>query len=247
LAAEITKADPLIDGDPDNTVPKPKTPIPEPEPEGDDLSNTMGLNNAQRKKLLELKGGNNKYKSLYDYNMMKKCFDALRTESFRNMREKATKFRVGTEVDARLRGGEEYFPGQILKDNGDGTYKIKYESGDLETNVPERYIKRRKFPIGAEVEARFNGDDDWLPGEITKANGDDTYMVDYHNGEREERVHKSLIREKGSGDTDGQSSRKSKSISYKSGQFNPDREFVRRRTMLDEDPEAAWETNPLYA
>ena len=50
----------------------------EPEPEGDDLSNTIGLNNAQRKKLLELKGGNSKYKSLYDYNMMKKCFDALR-------------------------------------------------------------------------------------------------------------------------------------------------------------------------
>jgi hypothetical protein len=58
--------------------------------------------------------------------MMKKCCDALRTESFRNMREKATKFKAGTEVEARFQGGDEYIPGKILKDNGDGTYKIKY-------------------------------------------------------------------------------------------------------------------------
>ena len=232
-------ADPLIDGDPDNTVPVPKPIKEEPEPERDDLSNTIGLNNAQRKKLLELKGGNSKYKSLYDYNMMKKCFDALRTESFRNMREKATKFKAGTEVEARFQGGDDYIPGKILKDNGDSTYKIKYETGELENKVPERFIKRSKFPTGAEVEARFNGEEDWLPGEITKANGDDTYMIDYHNGEREKKVHKSLIREKGSGkgEGEGDSNTNDSKRSRKKGSYNPDEEFLRRRQTLEEDPE----------
>lgn len=168
----------------------------------------MGLNNAQRKKLLA--SNNKNYKSLYDYNMLKKCFDALRTESFVNMREKQNKFKIGIEVEARLGGGEDYFPGKILKDNYNRTYQIKYDTGDLEKTVPERFIKRRKFPVGAEVEARYKGLEDWVDGQITKDNKDDTYMVDYQDGSREKRVHKSLIRERGSGQEEQHLSEKSR-------------------------------------
>jgi len=75
--------------------------------------------------------------------------------------------------------------------------------------VPERFIKRRKFPVGAEVEARYKGLEDWVDGQITKDNKDDTYMVDYQDGSREKRVHKSLIRERGSGQEEQHLSEKS--------------------------------------
>jgi hypothetical protein len=45
------------------------------------------------------------------------------------------KLEVGTAVAARFGVGQRYFPGEIEKVNGDGTYSILYDDGDRENNV----------------------------------------------------------------------------------------------------------------
>ena len=47
----------------------------------------------------------------------------------------------GQKVDARFRGKAKYFPGTIMKDNGDGTYEIRYDDGDTEKQVKESLIR----------------------------------------------------------------------------------------------------------
>ena len=42
---------------------------------------------------------------------------------------------VGLQVMARYKGGDRYFPGVIVEDNGDGTYDIQYDDGDYEDSV----------------------------------------------------------------------------------------------------------------
>jgi len=36
---------------------------------------------------------------------------------------------------ARYKGGDRYFPGVIVEDNGDGTSDIQYDDGDYEDSV----------------------------------------------------------------------------------------------------------------
>ena len=47
----------------------------------------------------------------------------------------------GQKVDARFRGKAKYFPGTIMKDNGDGTYEIRYDDDDTEKQVKESLIR----------------------------------------------------------------------------------------------------------
>jgi hypothetical protein len=44
------------------------------------------------------------------------------------------------------------------------------------------------------VEARFGGEDEWYKGEIKEANLDCTYAIEYEDGDKEEKVARSLIR-----------------------------------------------------
>jgi hypothetical protein len=48
---------------------------------------------------------------------------------------------------------------------------------------------------GAAVEARYNGDPDWVRGVIKRDNGDDTYDIEYDDGETEDFVEGYLVRE----------------------------------------------------
>lgn len=47
---------------------------------------------------------------------------------------------VGLRVIARYKGGNEYFPGIIVEDNGDGTYNVQYDDGDYEDSVQKDMI-----------------------------------------------------------------------------------------------------------
>ncbi len=98
----------------------------------------------------------------------------------------------------------------MTRDRGDGTYDISYDDGERETRVEERLIKKKdggssdSFREGDKIEADYRGRGKFYPGKISRDRGDDTYDIDYDDGERETRVSKRLIRSKdgGSGASD---------------------------------------------
>ena len=54
-------------------------------------------------------------------------------------------YREGDAVEARHRGGKNYYPGRINKvNNGGGTYAVDYDDGDKETHVKPGLIRRRQ-------------------------------------------------------------------------------------------------------
>ena len=55
---------------------------------------------------------------------------------------------------------------------------------------------------GDRIEADYRGRGKFYPGKITRDRGDDTYDIDYDDGERETRVAKRLIRSKDGGGGD---------------------------------------------
>ncbi|KAK7238987.1 cytidine deaminase [Aureococcus anophagefferens] len=118
------------------------------------------------------------------------------------------KIREGDKVEARYRGREKYYPGKITRDRGDGTFDIDYDDGERETRVEERLIRKKdgggggggdSFREGEKVEARYRGKERYYPGKIRRDRGDDTYDIDYDDGETETRVKASYIRSKDGG------------------------------------------------
>jgi len=133
------------------------------------------------------------------------------------------RYREGEQIRARFEGQREYVPGRIMVVNGDDTYDIEYEGGERESRVPRDLIRsyderwntwgngswsngswncgndyygssRRQFTEGERVRARFHGKPKYFDARITVVNGDDTYDIEYDDGERESRVPRDLIR-----------------------------------------------------
>jgi hypothetical protein len=48
---------------------------------------------------------------------------------------------VGNKVLARFDEDDNYFPGIIVADNGDGTYSVQYDDGDFEKSVKAQMIE----------------------------------------------------------------------------------------------------------
>jgi hypothetical protein len=46
---------------------------------------------------------------------------------------RAKQFPVGVRVEARFGGKNTWYPGEVAKDNGDGTYEVHYDDGDVDT------------------------------------------------------------------------------------------------------------------
>ena len=61
----------------------------------------------------------------------------------------------GDTVEVRYRGREEYYPGKIRRDCGEGKYDIAYDDGDEETGVEARLIRR--LPLSALDIAKEHG------------------------------------------------------------------------------------------
>ena len=102
----------------------------------------------------------------------------------------SSKLEEGDKVEARYRGREKYYPGKITRDRGDGTYDIAYDDGERETRVEERLIKKKdggggsdSFREGDKIEADYRGRGKFYPGKISRDRGDDTYDIDYDDGE----------------------------------------------------------------
>jgi len=100
------------------------------------------------------------------------------------------------KVAAKYGGGAKYYPGVITRDNGDGTYAIKYDDGDTEDAV-KRPLIRTEEPIWSEghsVEVREAGTGRYLLGVVTRHNRG-TFDVDFGDGRIERRVGPERMRE----------------------------------------------------
>jgi hypothetical protein len=62
------------------------------------------------------------------------------------------KLEVGAAVAARFGAGQTYFPGEIEKANGDGTYSILYDDGDRENNVGHGLIRSHSLVTKQSIE-----------------------------------------------------------------------------------------------
>ena len=84
---------------------------------------------------------------------------------------------------------------------------MAYDDGESETRVEARLItaldagsdsdrRSDRLREGDKIEADYRGRGKFYPGKISRDRGDDTYDIDYDDGERETRVSKRLIRKK---------------------------------------------------
>ena len=117
----------------------------------------------------------------------------------------------GDKVEADYRGRGKFYPGKITRDRGDDTYDISYDDGERETRVAKRLIRKKdrsrsrsrsprgggRLREGDKIEADYRGRGKFYPAKISRDRGDDTYDIDYDDGERETRVAKRLIKKKG--------------------------------------------------
>ena len=127
-------------------------------------------------------------------------------------------FAVGARVEARWGGEAQWFGGNIISAGADGTYGIAYDDGDVEQGVARDMVRLAPaapegdaadeatltlqgtggaggaFAVGAVVEARYGGGEEWYSGEITADNRDGTYALLYEDGDREAAVAAQHIR-----------------------------------------------------
>ena len=117
------------------------------------------------------------------------------------------RFEEGDKVEADYKGRGRWFPGVVKRDNRDGTFDINYDDGEREMNVRNTSIRRRehsspsrstnngaKLKQGDKIEADYKGRGRWHPGTIRRDNFDDTFDIDYDNGDRELNVRRDFIR-----------------------------------------------------
>ena len=98
-------------------------------------------------------------------------------------------FRVGQTVEARWAGRASHYEGAIAADNGNGTWAVQYDDGDLESAVRTELVSAlavvEQFAVGDRVEARWQGKDAYYVGTIVADNSDASYEVQYDDGDHE--------------------------------------------------------------
>ncbi|KAL4168768.1 hypothetical protein KRP22_012161 [Phytophthora ramorum] len=122
---------------------------------------------------------------------------------------KQKKFKEGDKVEAQYKGKSKFYPGVISRCRLNGTYDIDYDDGEKETGVAAELIravgkkggadsddgpKQKKFKEGDKVEAQYKGKSKFYPGVISRCRLNDTYDIDYDDGEKETGVAAELIR-----------------------------------------------------
>jgi PUB domain/Agenet domain len=119
----------------------------------------------------------------------------------------------GDKIEARYKGRERWFAGTIRRVNRDGSYDINYDDGERELGVAAELVRligtssntnnnssRTKVDVtvqlreGDKIEARYKGRERYFPGTVKRVNRDDTYDINYDDGERELGVEARLVR-----------------------------------------------------
>ena len=145
-----------------------------------------------------------------------KGFDVLRSQirtvnqpSNATGERDANTYSVGDHIEAKIPGWSQYYSGKITRVSGYGsskTYDIIFDDGEKKSGVRERSIRKaistrssqrqqhgrrsrkRKYLRGDAVRVKYMGGATWKSAKIARVNSDNTYDVEYVNGERELRV-----------------------------------------------------------
>jgi len=110
-------------------------------------------------------------------------------------------FNENDRIEVNYKGKGKWYSGKINKNNGDGTYEIHYDDGDVEYHIPYNMIRLKeksfdtpnniskiKFSENNKVEANFRGRGRWYKGKIIRQRPDNTYDIYYDDGEVENHV-----------------------------------------------------------
>jgi hypothetical protein len=148
------------------------------------------------------------------------------TDSSSSNTATALQLREGDKIEARYKGRERWYAGVIRRVNRDDTYDINYDDGERELSVAADLIRlagsasssSRAATVlreGDKIEARYKGRERWYAGVIRRVNRDDTYDIDYDDGERELSVAAELVRLIGS--TSSSSKRDKAAVVFREG------------------------------
>lgn len=111
-------------------------------------------------------------------------------------------FQVGDRVQ-RTRKGKR-LTAVIHRVRRDGTYDIKYDDGELETEVEADILEReaskageavkpKRLEVGTKVRARYKGGSKYFNGEIVLTRTDGTFDIKYEDGDSEKHVEADCI------------------------------------------------------
>jgi hypothetical protein len=146
-----------------------------------------------------------------------------KTESKSQAAAPSSKFEVKESVLARYRGNTKWYPGQIKRVHGDGTFDVLYDDGEEEHHVGQDLIEKApapaaveepvvasapaapavsmEFRAGDKVEGRFRGRAKWYPAKVVRVREEGQYDIDYDDGEEERRVPAEFVRRRPSPDS----------------------------------------------
>ena len=119
------------------------------------------------------------------------------------MKKKPSLFEEGEYIEVKQLGSTTWKTGKIRRDRGDTTYDIIYSTGEQENRIREdrlRHCRRDErvddgpLEEGDDIEANYRGRGKYYHGKIKRNRGDNTYDIDYNDGEKELRVKRSYIR-----------------------------------------------------
>eukprot|EP00953_Heterococcus_sp_UTEX-ZZ885_P003408 2370-Heterococcus_DN1.PRE.4 len=125
--------------------------------------------------------------------------------------------REGDKIEARYKGRERWYAGTINRVNRDGSYDINYDDGERELGVAAELVRlvgttSAKADVtvqlreGDKIEARNKGRERYFSGTVKRVNRDDTYDINYDDGERELGVEARFVRLLGSNNANSSSS-----------------------------------------
>ena len=114
------------------------------------------------------------------------------------IRPKTAAFGINDRVEAKCPGWTKYFSGTIRRVNDDGTYDIEFDDGESKRGVTEsgktgiirKLLENNdnneifKYMVGERVQAKCTGWTKYFKGTVTMDNGDDTYGIEFDDGER---------------------------------------------------------------
>jgi hypothetical protein len=105
----------------------------------------------------------------------------------------------GAAVESRHSGQTKWYSGAVDQVNGDGSYTVLYDDGDMEPEV-RRYRIRCKgdeaasyYECNEEVDVRYGGGNHLYAGKIAKVHDDGTYDIQYADGDTEQAVAKEMV------------------------------------------------------
>jgi len=106
------------------------------------------------------------------------------------------RYKMGQKVEARYRGGNDWFPATIVGVTSSNKYHLEFEDGAGEQNIAYSAIREAlRFKVGDEIQAQFRGFAEYFDGVVAGADMQaHTYTINYTDGDVETDVVEGLIR-----------------------------------------------------